>query len=320
MAVEITPVTFESNPDLQGKFLIVDTKADGYSGVVSGRYNHEITNENGEYQVYPTTWSDTVGDFVREQDLVVVTKENKVDYIVNTNNDPYNPPLIKSFEIQGDTKELAVLHAFKHYADSRFSLGNYNLFLADGVLLGADPDFVSVTGVTLDKQTGSLYVGDTVELTATIAPENATDKTVTFTSSDSTVASVTQNGAKATVKALKAGTATITVTSKNNAKSATYVATITLFVSVTGVTLDKTEIALEIGGKSTVKATVAPSNATNKAVTFSTSAKEIATVDAKGEITAVSAGTATVTATTADGKKTASSAVTVAEPASEPEP
>jgi hypothetical protein len=82
-------------------------------------------------------------------------------------------------------------------------------------------------------------------------------------------------------------------------------------VAVTGVTLDKETLTLTEGGTETLTATVAPEDAANKAVTWSSSDAEVATVDAEGKVTAVAEGTATITVTTADGGKTATCAVTV---------
>lgn len=84
-------------------------------------------------------------------------------------------------------------------------------------------------------------------------------------------------------------------------------------VTVTGVTLNKTNLSLVEGGTETLSATVTPSNATNKNVTWSSSDTSIAKVDSNGKITAVAAGTATITVTTADGNKKATCTVTVKE-------
>ena len=81
--------------------------------------------------------------------------------------------------------------------------------------------------------------------------------------------------------------------------------------SVTGVTLSQTELTLYTGGTATLTATVEPSDATDKTVTWSSSDKAVATVDGSGNVTAVSPGTATITATTTDGSKTATCTVTV---------
>ena len=85
-------------------------------------------------------------------------------------------------------------------------------------------------------------------------------------------------------------------------------------VAVTGVTLNKTTLSLEKGASETLTATVAPDNATNKAVTWSTSDANVATVSKEGKVTARGAGTATITVKTTDGEKTATCAVTVTEP------
>ena len=85
-------------------------------------------------------------------------------------------------------------------------------------------------------------------------------------------------------------------------------------VGVTGVTLNKTTLPLTVGDTETMTATVAPTDASNKAVTWKSSKESVATVDADGKVTAVGAGTATITVTTTDGEKTATCKVTVTEP------
>ena len=84
-------------------------------------------------------------------------------------------------------------------------------------------------------------------------------------------------------------------------------------VSVTDVTLNKTSTSIQVGGTETLTATVSPKDAANKKVTWKSDKPEIATVDANGKVTAVKAGTATVTVTTRDGGKTATCKVTVIE-------
>jgi C1A family cysteine protease len=86
----------------------------------------------------------------------------------------------------------------------------------------------------------------------------------------------------------------------------------TTTVSVTGVSLNKTSTTITIGGTETLTATVQPSDATNKNVTWMSSAPAIATVSSNGLVTAVTAGTATITVTTQDGAKTATCTVTAA--------
>lgn len=170
---------------------------------------------------------------------------------------------------------------------------------------------VLVNSVSLDKTNLELTEGDTETLTATVAPDNATDKNVTWSTSDVSVATVTDG----VVTAVSAGTATITVTAQSdNTKSATCTVTVTAAtVPVTGVTLSQTQASLYYNGTPntlTLTATVVPANATDKAVTWTSSNSAVATVDSSGNVTAVAPGTAAITAT-ADGGKTATCLVTV---------
>lgn len=166
---------------------------------------------------------------------------------------------------------------------------------------------INVTGVTLNKTSLSLSEGSTETLIATITPSDAHDKIVTWTSSNTSVATVTDGK----VTGVKAGTATITVKTDDGHKTATCAVTVTANkVAVTGVTLNKTTLSLVEGNTETLTATVAPSNATNKNVTWTSSNTSVATVT-DGKVTAVKAGSATITVKTADGAKTATCAVTV---------
>jgi len=169
------------------------------------------------------------------------------------------------------------------------------------------PPVVHVTGVTLNVDSLTLTVGDEATLTATVAPSNATNKTVYWSTSDASIATVS-NGV---VKALKAGTATITVrTADGNFTDTCTVTVKAAVIPVTGVTLDVDSLTLTVGDEATLTATVAPSNATNKTVYWSTSDASIATVS-NGVVKALKAGTATITVRTADGNFTDTCTVTV---------
>jgi uncharacterized protein YjdB len=189
---------------------------------------------------------------------------------------------------------------------------------------------VAVTGVTLNEETLELEVGETATLTATVKPRGATNKTVSWSSSDETKATVSVDAVSgiATVSAVAAGTATITVTTEDGSKTATCEVTVTEAeaepdpIAVSGVTLNETELELEEGLVEILTATVAPPDATNKKITWSSDHPEIATVSngpaeddpdapVAGTVTAVSAGTATITVTTEDGDHTAECEVTV---------
>jgi len=171
------------------------------------------------------------------------------------------------------------------------------------------PSAVPATGVTLNKTSLTLSVGGIEQLIATVAPSDATVKAVTWVSSNPTVATVDATG-KVTARA--AGSATITATTVDGGKTASCVLTVlSSAVSVTGVSLSKTSLTLNVGGTEQLVATVSPSDATNKAVTWVSSNPAVATVDATGKVTARTAGSATITATTIDGLIRASCIITV---------
>ncbi len=156
---------------------------------------------------------------------------------------------------------------------------------------------VPVTKVKLNKTKYTLALKKSYTLKATISPSNASNKGVTFSSSKKTVATVSSKGV---VKAKKVGTTTITVKTKDGGKKAT--CKITVKRPVTKVKLNKTKLTLGAKETFTLKATVSPSNATNKKVTYKSSNKKVATVSSKGKVKAVKKGKATITAT-ADGKR-----------------
>ena len=169
------------------------------------------------------------------------------------------------------------------------------------------PKVVAVTGVSLNTNAVALEVDDSITLTATVAPANATNKGVEWSVADDAIATV-KNGV---VKAVAIGETTVTVTTVDGGFTAS--ATITVaegIIKVTGVTLDKPGLELEIGDSDTLTATVAPDDATNKAVSWSSANDAIATVE-DGVVTAVAAGETTVTVTTADGAFKATANVVV---------
>ena len=168
---------------------------------------------------------------------------------------------------------------------------------------------VNVTEVTLDKTELTLTEGETETLTATVKPDNADNKKVKWSSDKTDVATVDGAGR---VTAVKAGEATVTVTTEDGGKTASCKVTVKAkAVNVTEVTLDRAELTLTEGEAETLTATVKPDNADNKKVTWSSDKTDVATVDGAGKVTAVKAGEAVVTVTTEDGGKTATCKVTV---------
>ncbi len=181
-----------------------------------------------------------------------------------------------------------------------------NNIVKEEIVIG---NYVAVTGVTLDIKTAELKIDETKQLTATVAPDNATNKNVSWKSSDATIATV-ENGL---VTALKVGEASIIVTTEDGEKTDTCKVTVTnATVAVTGVILDIKTAELKIDETKQLTATVAPDNATNKNVSWKSSDATIATVE-NGLVTALKAGEASIIVTTEDGEKTDTCKVTVIE-------
>ena len=225
--------------------------------------------------------------------------------------------IIRVHETDAGT-EVDILPATKSGDTLTFTTDRFSTY----AIAYAEPNsYVMPTKVTLNPTQATLTSkGATTQLTATVEPGNATNKNVTWSSSDTSVATVDANGL---VTAVANGTATITVTTEEGGLTAT--ATITVNISSgggdtpnpsekkpTSISLNKTKDTLTSkGSTSQLIATVKPDDAANKNVTWKSSDTSVATVDANGLVTAVANGTATITATTVEGGLTATATITV---------
>lgn len=171
---------------------------------------------------------------------------------------------------------------------------------------------VAVDSVTINQQAPTVEVGKTITLTATVNPSNATNTKVKWTAGSNGCASVSAEGI---VTGVKAGKETITVTTEDGEKTATVEVEVKeaapTTVAVTGVTLNKVKTTIAVGISETLGATVAPAEATDRSVTWSSDNTAVATVDKNGVVTAIKEGTAKITAKTTDGGFTAVCEVTV---------
>lgn len=154
----------------------------------------------------------------------------------------------------------------------------------------------------------SIYIGNTVTLSPTYTPSEISYPGVTYTSSNTSVATVSSSGV---VTGVAKGTATITATTTDGSNKSASI-TITVKKAVTGVSLNKSSTTLDENATETLTATVSPSDASVKTVTWSSSNTSVATVSSSGVVTAKSKGTCTITATsTDDSSKKATCSVTV---------
>ena len=147
---------------------------------------------------------------------------------------------------------------------------------------------IDVSEINLDKTELTLFEGDEETLSASVSPEDATDKTITWTSSDKSIATV-ESGK---VKAVGKGTAKITASASGKTASCS----IEVLRPVSGINLNKTNLELPLEKTEILTATIIPSDATLRVdITWSRSNSDVATVDG-GNVTAVSMGNATITA------------------------
>jgi uncharacterized protein YjdB len=278
-------------------------RADGNSNGAGTMYNTEAL-QNIQSVVITYDDSDNGKNFT----LKVGDSENPTSGTAIT---PSNEGNVYTYDCSGYNKNFFVLAngEYAGYLTSiviNYQTGTPDTYSAYCTTVAAA---VAVTSVTLDQTSKALFVGDEFDLTATITPDNATVKTVTWASSDETKATVV-NGH---VTALAAGTPTITVTTTDGGKTATCELTISN-IAVTGVTLNKDAAIIYTGSVNNtvlLTPTIAPVNATIKTVLWESSDEEVATVDENGLVTAVAEGTATITVTTTDGSFTATCVITV---------
>jgi len=168
---------------------------------------------------------------------------------------------------------------------------------------------IPVTAISIDA-TATIAIGESKTLTVTYTPSDANEgKAVSWSSSNNSIATVDANGV---VTGAAAGSVTITATSTTDPTITASCNVTVQAIAVTNVSLNKSTINLQVGGNETLTATVLPDNATNKNLTWSSSAPAIASVDQTGKVTAHAAGSAIITvASVEDNTKAATCYVTV---------
>lgn len=166
------------------------------------------------------------------------------------------------------------------------------------------PAEVKVTSITLNTTSADIHIGETVQLSATVSPDNATNKELTWTSSNNDVATVNENGL-VTAKAL--GNATITATAADGSGVTASCAITVSPVLATSIILNETEKKMNAGETLQLVATIQPDETTDKGVIWTSSNTSVATVSESGLVTYKTLGEAIITATTVDGSNLSAS-------------
>ena len=165
-----------------------------------------------------------------------------------------------------------------------------------------------VSSITIDPESITMKVGEERQIHATVEPEDATDRSLTWESSDTSVATVNEYGL---VTGIKAGTTVITITASNGERRQ---CSVTVLVPAEGIELNYYNITVRKGAIFYLSAKVLPEGAYDKAVTFSSSDEDLVYVENDGTVTARMVGTAEITVTSVDNPElTAVCVVTVTE-------
>ena len=176
---------------------------------------------------------------------------------------------------------------------------------------------IAVDGIALSDTSLTLYKGSFKQLSAVITPSGAADPAVTWTSSNDSIVKVDTTGKITAVGVVVSGgvthdTATITASTSNPAVFATCTVKVLPSVLITSLTLNKSELALNVGEEESLTVTGSPANATNKTLLWTSSNPEVASVNSSGKVIAAGKGTTVVRADSTDGSgKYVSCVVTV---------
>ena len=250
-----------------------------------------------------------------EADSPEVARQKVETYAGRLNGGDFKWEFNDTEDDESDSLNKELKEALENYETDLLSVGGNSIESPEQP--DPEPEEIPVEGVTLNAQNLTLNMGETSTLEATIIPDNATNKNVTWISENENIASV-DNGV---VTAIGEGETTITVITEDGEKTAT--CNITVLpnedpeeIPVEEITLNTQNVTLEIGETSTLEATIIPDNATNKNVTWTSENENIASVD-NGVVTAIGEGETTITVATEDGEKTAKCVVTVIEPGPE---
>ncbi|MBC1552229.1 hypothetical protein HB901_05900 [Listeria booriae] len=254
--------------------------------ITEGKNIYIDTNFTNTYNSHDMNFReyDTAGNLLNSSDYVYTSSDNSV--------------LAPKLD-QGDNwNRLAVVGAGTATITVKDKAGNTIRTFIVHVAQAATT--VPVTDISLDASNITAKVGDTGKINATVAPTNATNKNLTYTPADTSIISVDANG---NWTAKKAGTTTVQVktTDGSNITKTVSVTVTDPTVLATDISLAASSITAEVNDTGKVDATVQPTNATNKVLTYTPADASIITVDANGNWVAKKSGKTTITVRTTDG-------------------
>lgn len=157
---------------------------------------------------------------------------------------------------------------------------------------------IKVTMVTVEPAVAEITVGDVLSLSASVDPDDATDQTIEWSSSDAAVATVDADG---NVKAIAPGSVVVTAKSTDGPTAECTITVVAATIDVQDIVLDVESMSLREGGHGVIKAHIYPENASDQSVTWRSSEPEVATVDESGNVTALKQGMTMIEARTANG-------------------
>lgn len=164
---EYSKLLGQAKIDIEDKFLVIDTKQDGYFGIFKGVHPYRVVKEGLEdYAVYPVYWTEE-NTLTNEPYPIIRTVDGDVFFVKRTTNDPYNGPDLDKVQREAKTVEHKVVNAFNVFAQSEFTLGNPNpihIFIGDEAEVGVEDEAVTfefrdLKGNVVEPESG----GDTGE-------------------------------------------------------------------------------------------------------------------------------------------------------------
>ena len=241
--------------------------------------------------------------------------------VISIGNNAFNGTNVKNFYINNIPSKIDLnanspfkatgtsIHVFTMMKNIFENATNWSNYKGHFV---ADIEITHVESITLDSESMTVLTTKTGKLNATINPEDARVKDVTYTSSNNDIIAIVDAKAGTFIAGAEEGEATITCTA-NDGTDAFAKCKITVkksFVPATSVTLNKTNASMEVGNSLKLTATITPANATYKNIIWVSSDEDVAEVS-NGTVTAVGPGNATITAISGDGNARAKCSISV---------